>query len=154
MPFESPPAESPMNGATPSSVPGPMDFTVLENVSKSYNLKNKSILTALDAVSFTVKEQEFVSIVGPSGCGKSTLLLVIAGLVPASNSRVSINAKVVNTPITDVGIVLQRDVLFDWKTVIGNIMLQAEMRRLPRAPALDKAHRLIPQAGLGGFENS
>ncbi len=53
-----------------------------------------------------------------------------------------------------MGIVFQRDVLFDWRTVVGNIMLQADIRGLPRGPALDKAHALIRKVGLAGFEEA
>jgi NitT/TauT family transport system ATP-binding protein len=50
--------------------------------------------------------------------------------------------------------VFQKDVLFDWRTVLSNVMLQAEVRRMDRAASLEKAHALIQRVGLTGFENA
>ena len=124
-----------------------------EQVTKVFALKGRSFV-ALESITASVRDGEFVSIVGPSGCGKSTLLLLTAGLVTATSGTVRVNDQPVSAPVTDIGIVFQRDVLFDWRSVLGNIMLQAEVRRLPRAPALAKAHALIAKVGLKGFENA
>jgi NitT/TauT family transport system ATP-binding protein len=124
-----------------------------DGIRKVFALKERPVV-ALESISASVREHEFVSIVGPSGCGKSTLLLLTAGLVEPSAGTVRVNGQPVSGPVTDVGIVFQRDVLFDWRTVLGNIMLQAEVRRLPRAPALEKAKALIAKVGLAGFENA
>jgi NitT/TauT family transport system ATP-binding protein len=110
-------------------------------------------LVALSGVSFDVKQSEFVSILGPSGCGKSTLLMIIAGLVPPTEGQVSMHGVPVTRPVTDLGIVFQQDLLFDWRTVLGNIMLQAEVRGLPKDAARAKARRLLQQVGLEQFEN-
>jgi NitT/TauT family transport system ATP-binding protein len=59
----------------------------------------------------------------------------------------------VTRPITDLGIVFQQDLLFDWRTVLGNIMLQADVRGLPKEAARAKAKRLLRQVGLEQFEN-
>jgi NitT/TauT family transport system ATP-binding protein len=122
-------------------------------VGKSFAMKDGPVI-ALQDIDLVIERGEFVSVVGPSGCGKSTLLLITAGLAAPSTGSVAVNGKTVRKPVTDVGIVFQRDVLFDWKTVLGNIMLQAEIRRLPREPALIKAGQLIARVGLAGFENA
>jgi NitT/TauT family transport system ATP-binding protein len=122
-------------------------------VTKTFILGARQVI-ALQDISLEVHEQEFVSIVGPSGCGKSTLLLLTAGLMAPTAGRIVVGGRAVTDAITNVGIVFQRDVLFDWRTVLGNIMLQAEVRGLPRAPAAAKAAALIRKVGLTGFENA
>jgi NitT/TauT family transport system ATP-binding protein len=126
--------------------------TFLE-VGKTFALKEREVV-ALQDISVAIQEREFVSIVGPSGCGKSTLLLLSAGLVPPTTGRILVGGHPVRAPVTDVGIVFQRDVLFDWRTILGNVMLQADIRRLPRKPALEKARALLHKVGLKGFENA
>ena len=125
----------------------------LHEVSKTFALKERQVV-ALEDISIAVKEQEFVSIVGPSGCGKSTLLLLTAGLESPTAGRIVVDGRPVIAPITDVGIVFQRDILFDWRTIVGNVMLQADIRRLPRGPALQKTHALLEKVGLAGFEQA
>jgi len=111
-------------------------------------------VVALDGVDLEVAERQFVAILGPSGCGKSTLLMITAGLIPPSVGSVTVGNVRVTKPLTDVGIVFQRDLLFDWRTVVGNVLLQAEIRRLDPAQARTKAMALLKQVGLEGFENS
>jgi len=110
-------------------------------------------LVALDAVDLAISPSEFVSIIGPSGCGKSTLLMIIAGLVPASAGSVRIAGRPIRSPVTDVGIVFQRDVLFEWRTVLNNVLLQADVRGLDRESSRAKALSLLSKAGLSGFES-
>ena len=88
---------------------------------------------------------------GPSGCGKSTLLTIVAGLIPPSAGTVSVHGRLVTRPITDVGIVFQRDLLFDWRTVLGNVMLQADIRGLDRERTREKALALLDRVDLAGF---
>ena len=109
-------------------------------------------VVALDGVDLSVSGGTFVSIVGPSGCGKSTMLMIVAGLVPPSAGGVAVGAARVTRPLTDVGIVFQRDLLFDWRTVLGNIMLQADVRGLDKRLAREKALTLVEKVGLKGFE--
>lgn len=118
----------------------------LHEVSKIFALKERQVV-ALEDISIAVKEQEFVSIVGPSGCGKSTLLLLTAGLESPTAGRIVVDGRPVIAPITDVGIVFQRDVLFDWRTIVGNVMLQADIRRLPRGPASRRPTRFSRRWG-------
>jgi NitT/TauT family transport system ATP-binding protein len=108
-------------------------------------------LRVLDRVSFALDESEFVSILGPSGCGKSTLLMIIAGLIRPSAGGISVQGLKVTKPLTDVGVVFQQDLLFDWRTALGNIMLQADVRGLPKAAAEARARALLQQVGLQDF---
>jgi NitT/TauT family transport system ATP-binding protein len=109
-------------------------------------------IVAIEDVSFAVEPGEFISILGPSGCGKSTLMMVVAGLRPRSGGQVLVNSKVVDGPQTDVGIVFQQDVLLDWRTNLDNVLLQVEMRKLPRAKYVQRALQLLESVGLAGFE--
>lgn len=100
-----------------------------------------------------MQKDEFVSILGPSGCGKSTLLMMVAGLVRASSGRIEIHGERVRGVNSDLGIVFQRDALLDWRTVLRNVMLQAEIRRLDRKVFRQRALELLELTGLKGFED-
>ena len=108
-------------------------------------------LVALQTVSFKVAHGEFVSVLGPSGCGKSTLMLLAAGLERASQGSISLGGKPVRRPVTEIGIVFQDHALYEWRTILDNIMLQAEIRRLPREPIRKRALDLLARTGLANF---
>jgi NitT/TauT family transport system ATP-binding protein len=108
---------------------------------------------ALDALDLQVLSGEFLAVVGPSGCGKSTLLRLIAGLIPPSAGRITIDGRSVSGPETQLGIVFQKPILLEWRTVLGNVLLQAEMRRLDASAYLERARRLLSAVGLGDFED-
>jgi NitT/TauT family transport system ATP-binding protein len=120
-------------------------------VSKVYQTKDGPV-ESLKPLDFSIREGEFISVVGPSGCGKSTLLKMVAGLLPITSGTLTLAGKPISGPQKDVGIVFQSAVLLAWRTVLDNILLQAEMRHVPKADALGKARRLIEMAGLTGFE--
>jgi NitT/TauT family transport system ATP-binding protein len=107
---------------------------------------------SLRAVSLEVQAGEFLSIVGPSGCGKSTLLKIVAGLLPATGGEASFEGSRIEGPPEGMGIVFQSPVLLGWRTVLDNIMLQAELRGLPDARYRRRALELIQTVGLAGFE--
>ena len=107
---------------------------------------------ALGPVDLNVKQGEFVALVGPSGCGKSTMLLIMAGLIDYSSGSVALNGRAVTEPQTDIGIVFQNPVLVDWRDVIGNVLLQIEMRRLPVENYRQRASQLLDSVGLKEFE--
>jgi NitT/TauT family transport system ATP-binding protein len=111
-------------------------------------------VTAVDDLSFSIAQNEFVSIVGPSGCGKSTLLRIASGLVPATSGTVRVRGEIVDRPILDVGMVFQSPVLLPWRSTMDNILFVAEMRGLGSRRHHDRAQMLIELAGLAGFEKS
>jgi NitT/TauT family transport system ATP-binding protein len=121
-------------------------------VAKSYQTGDGEV-ESLRPLEFEVGEGEFVSVVGPSGCGKSTLLKLIAGLLPASRGSIEIGGTTVDGPPPGIGIVFQSHVLLPWRTVLANILLQAEVRGLPREQSLVRARALVAMVGLEGFEN-
>ncbi len=71
----------------------------INNIKKTYQSKNGEI-NAIDDISFTVCEGEFVSIIGPSGCGKSTLLSIISGLDEKTSGDIIIDGEIQNRNIS------------------------------------------------------
>ncbi len=127
----------------------------IRGLSKAYYTSDGD-LQALSTIDLDIQEREFVAVLGPSGCGKSTLLMLISGLLPATTGTITINGLQVRKPYTDLGIVFQQDVLLDWRTVLDNVMLQSEIRRLqraggrgPDAQRLARRHARRPAAGVG-----
>lgn len=110
------------------------------------------VVRALDCVSLDQGRGEFLSILGPSGCGKSTLLMIAAGLLPASSGRIAIEGSPIDRPRTSIGIVFQSPVLLEWRTALGNVMLQTEARGRPRKSSEARARELLAAVGLAGFE--
>jgi NitT/TauT family transport system ATP-binding protein len=123
---------------------------VARGIRKAYATKSGPV-PALETIDLDVLAGRFVSLVGPSGCGKSTLLLIIAGLLEASEGSVHVGGAPVTRPLTDVGIVFQGNVLVDWRDALGNVLLQVEMRGLPRRDYEERAKALLGSVGLGEF---
>src|SRR3982074_2220313 len=122
----------------------------LHGLSKIYASRDGPV-RALDQVSLSGRRGEFISIVGPSGCGKSTLLMIAAGLMAPSSGVVMADGETVLAPRTEIGIVFQNPVLLEWRTALGNVMLQAEARKLDRAAAERRAYELLDSVGLKGL---
>ncbi len=106
---------------------------------------------ALSGVSLDIAPGEFLSVVGPSGCGKSTLLMVVAGLLAASRGTVKIDGHAVTSPVTDVGVVFQQDLLMSWRRAIDNVLVQGEFRGMDKDLLRDRAMELLIMAGLAEF---
>ena len=121
-----------------------------EGVSKVFR-RGSTEVRALDQVDLEVGDGEFVAVLGPSGCGKSTLMRLIAGLVPATTGRIAIAGVPVQGPHTNLGIVFQAATLLDWRTVLGNVLLQLELRGLDPKAYESRAVALLNAVGLGDF---
>jgi NitT/TauT family transport system ATP-binding protein len=107
---------------------------------------------ALDNVSFTVQEGEFVSLLGPSGCGKSTLLWAIAGLKALDSGAILLDADAIQKPHPGIAFIFQEPTLLPWRTVIENIAFPLELRRDKRDGSEERISPLIKRVGLQGFE--
>src|SRR5512144_769706 len=129
-----------------------VDAITIEQLSKQYASRGGAV-TALDRISFTVAEGEFVAVVGPSGCGKSTLLKILAGLLVTSSGQAHLRGTPINGPRRDIGVVFQSPVLFPWRTVLDNVLLPVDVQGLGRARHERDALDLIELVGLGGFEH-
>jgi NitT/TauT family transport system ATP-binding protein len=124
----------------------------LRGVSKRYPTASGDAVDALGQIELDIGAGEFVAIVGPSGCGKSTLLMLVSGLIPVTTGAIMIGGAPVKGPVSKAGIVFQRDVLLDWRTVLGNVMLPVEIKKLDRKTHLKKARDLLRSVGLVEFE--
>lgn len=102
---------------------------------------------ALRDVTFDVERGAFVSIVGPSGCGKSSLLKIASGLSRQTAGSVRVNG-------AEVGYVFQDATLLDWRTVLANVELPAELHNIPAAERRKLAQEAIDLVGLTGFEHN
>ena len=129
----------------------PPAFISVADLSKQYASRSGSVV-ALENVNFAVEEHEFVSVIGPSGCGKSTLLMIVSGLTQPSTGTIAIGGQRVDGPYTELGIVFQEDVLLDWRSVLHNVLLQADIRGTRNAAAEERARELLSMVGLSGFE--
>ncbi len=113
-----------------------------------------SRLTAIDRVSFSVRDGEFVAVVGPSGCGKSTILNLVAGLDKPSEGRILLNQVPVEGPNPSVGFMLQKDLLLPWRTIVHNVEFGLEARSISRADRRERALRELNRCRLSDFANS
>jgi NitT/TauT family transport system ATP-binding protein len=104
--------------------------------------------TALSRVSFEVRKREFISVIGPSGCGKSTLIRILAGLDYPTSGVVRLDARAVQGPGADRGMVFQAYTLFPWLSVKKNVMFGLKMKGVPRAEAERLALEWLGVVGL------
>ena len=107
---------------------------------------------ALKNINFTINRGEFVSIVGPSGCGKTTILSLISGLLKPSRGEILINNQLVNGVSEKVGYMLQKDHLFQWRTVEQNAILGLEIRRIKNKNKVEYVNFLLEKYGLSDFK--
>ncbi len=138
--------------ATEETAHGGASGIQLSGVSKTYRSREGDV-PSLRPLDFHINEGEFFVVVGPSGCGKSTLLKMISGLLPPSTGEIKVEGVPVTKPHGNVGIVFQSAMLLPWRTVLSNVMLPIDMKRLPRDKYLPRARELLKTVGLEGFEN-
>jgi NitT/TauT family transport system ATP-binding protein len=113
-----------------------------------------SLLTAIDRVSMTVRDGEFVAVVGPSGCGKSTILNLVSGLDKPSEGRILLNQVPVEGPNPSVGFMLQKDLLLPWRTIVHNVEFGLEARSISRSERRERALRELERCRLSNFAGS
>jgi len=102
-------------------------------------------LQVLKHIYLQVYQREFLSIVGPSGCGKTTLLKILAGLID-TNDRI-------NSKVSEIAYMPQKGVLFEWKTLISNLMLPLMIKGENKNLAYQKARKILDDFGLGQFKD-
>jgi NitT/TauT family transport system ATP-binding protein len=126
----------------------------ITNVSHSFRTPAGATMTALEDVSLTVAENEFFTVVGPTGCGKTTLLNIAAGLVtPASGTVALCSGGPSGRAAPTIGYITQDSNLLPWCTVLENIMVGLEARRVPKPERRRRAAEWADRVGLAGFEN-
>ena len=123
----------------------------LEDVSKSFaKIETDEVTHALTSVTTTMESGEFISLVGPSGCGKSTMLRLVAGLIPPTTGKLTVNGEEIEKPAPDRGMMFQKATLFPWLTVKDNIAFSLKMQGKLKGNE-DKVENMIKVIGLEGF---
>lgn len=127
-------------------------YVEVKNASKTYGSARGNI-EALRAIDLDVAQGEFLSIVGPSGCGKSTLLKCVAGLQNITSGTLKVRGEPVEGPPAGLGMVFQRDVLLDWRTVLDNVLLPVDFRDGDRKAMDRRARDMLALFHLQGYED-
>ena len=121
-----------------------------EHIQKIFQSPNGEV-SALEDATFRVEEGDFVSIVGPSGCGKSTLLNILAGLEQPSSGQVLLDGSPVTASTPKIGYMPQKDQLFGWRTIWGNVILGLEIQGCKDEASLQRVRTLLERYGLSEF---
>src|ERR1051325_6052008 len=108
-----------------------MSVVALSNVGMTFHIgggHNKTV--ALKEINLAIEPGEFISLIGPSGCGKSTLLRLVGNLIQPTAGDILVNGKSAQQARLDqdYGMVFQAPVLFEWRSIIKNVMLPLELR--------------------------
>lgn len=122
----------------------------LDHVSYSYHSLDGET-SALKDISLSVAHGEFIAIVGPSGCGKSTLLSLISGLIIPEDGSIRINGTENNAGNTNIGYMLQKDHLFEWRTIYSNVTLGLEIQHQMTPERLKNVDHMLETYGLSNF---
>lgn len=130
-----------------------MNFLSVKNINHVYFTKDQA-KTALENISLTIEEGEFISLLGPSGCGKTTLLSIIAGLLKPTYGEVLIEGKSISKSKSDIGYMLQQDYLFPWKTIEENILVGLQIMNQETDHTRKQTLALLEEIGLIGVEKS
>ncbi len=125
-------------------------FLELKSVSYSYQTMEAETL-ALKDISLQIEEGEFVSIVGPSGCGKSTLLNLICGLIYPDSGEILLKGKAMEEMAMNIGYMLQKDHLFEWRTIYSNVTLGLEIQNRLNETSKQYVNQMLKTYGLSEF---
>ena len=127
-------------------------YLQLKDLSLTYHTKDGEV-KALDNISFSVKKNEFVTIVGPSGCGKTTILSLIAGLLKQTSGELLLEGNPIVKGL-DTGYMFQKDHLFEWRTIYKNLILGLEIKgKTKDKECLERVDDLLKKYGLYEFKD-
>jgi NitT/TauT family transport system ATP-binding protein len=129
-------------------------LVIVDHVRQTYAKGSGDSVIVLDDMNLALRENEIVSLLGRSGCGKSSLLRIIAGLMPPSDGRVTIGGREVDGPAPEVAMVFQTFALFPWLTVLENVEIGLEAKRVAPAERHKLALAAIDLIGLDGYESA
>ena len=121
---------------------------ILDIKNLSYSFGNNPILKDIN---IHVNENEMVAIVGSSGVGKSTLFNLIAGVLKKQVGEISINSS--EDYIGKVAYMLQKDLLFEHKTIIDNVILPLIIAKVNKKEALEEGNKILKQFNLDKYAN-
>lgn len=125
----------------------------LKNICFSYH-SMEGETPALTDINFTVKEGEFVAVVGPSGCGKSTILNLISGLIKPESGSIFVKGQPLEESDINIGYMLQKDHLFEWRTIYRNVILGLEIQKKLNDDTKAKVEEMLKTYGLEEFRNA
>lgn len=131
---------------------GPSQLS-LRGLGKQFQQKAGTNVVLAD-ITFDVEERDFVSVIGPSGCGKTTVFNILSGLVEPDAGAIVFRGEPVASLRGRIGYMMQKDLLFPWRTVLGNVLLGLEVRGSSRKDAIETARDYLDRFGLEGCENS
>jgi NitT/TauT family transport system ATP-binding protein len=126
----------------------------LVRVGRNYTRADGQRVNAVDDVSLTVPEGEFICLIGPSGCGKSTLLQMVAGLDTPSSGVIVVDGKEIAGPGRERGMVFQRDSVFPWLRVVGNVEYGLKCRGVAHSARREIARDYLRRVGLSHVEQA
>ena len=129
-----------------------MEVLKIRKLSKKYQHENGETL-ALDNINLVVEQGEFVSIIGPSGCGKSTLLSIITGLESKTSGDIFIENKKMNGISSEIGYMLQKDCLLEWRTIYSNVLFGLEIKHMKNKENILYAESLLKKYDLYDFKD-
>ena len=132
----------------------PANIVDVRKVGQSFKKSDKQELLVIDQVDLTIQEGEIVALLGASGSGKSTLLRIIAGLIRPSRGEVLYQNKPIKRPVPGIAMVFQSFALMPWLTVLENVELGLEARKIPAKARRDRALKAIDMIGMDGFESA
>ena len=135
---------------SPAGVVPALDF---ESVTIRFAAPGGAVHTVMDRISLRITEGTFVAIVGPSGCGKSTLLNAAAGLLFPPDGTVRVFGEPLAGVNRHAAYLFQQDALLPWRTVLDNVTLGLNFRRVRKAEARRQARQWLQRVGLTGFED-
>ena len=142
-------------GAAPAAEAAQDRDVVLEyaGIGKTFSGIGQDVV-ALQTVDLAVRRGEFVSLVGPSGCGKTTLLRITIGLETADEGTVSLEGSTLSGGSLDMAYVFQDINLLPWRSVVQNVELGLEARRVPKADRRERAMEVLKMVGLANVASS
>ena len=127
-------------------------FIDVNALGKEYPTRNGNVEAIAD-LTFHAARGSFLTVLGPSGSGKTTLLKILAGLLPYTRGDVTIDGQRVDGPIGNVGMVFQRPALFQWRTVLGNVLAPLGLMGVNSKSYRDRAFEFLDLTGLSAFHD-
>jgi NitT/TauT family transport system ATP-binding protein len=128
-----------------------MDKIICTDVTKVWGADTAREVMALDTVSLTVGQGEFLVVIGPSGCGKSTLLMMLAGLEMPTSGTITYNDVPISGPAADRSLIFQQPSLYPWLSALDNVAFGLMLQGIARKERRQRAEQFLRQVGLLEF---
>lgn len=144
-----------INKTPPIASASPPVAISMRGVKKQFLDVDENVVDVIKDISIDIYHREFISIVGPSGCGKSTMFNMIAGLLAPTAGEIQVFDPYYAMPKKGrVGYMLQKDLLFPWRTILDNVCLGLEISEVPKKERHERAMTYLMKYGLGDFAHA